>query len=339
MVDATFRQAILAVFLWSPLQQPAAEPLANKVKALTLDQEAIGLPDERGDQPVSQTLVIEEAGTRVLLTQKPVEGPPAKQPGKGRKVLLTLAEGTPEITEIFDAERAFRSTRGDLNRIQEDRDRQEAQWRRQLGALEPAERERYLSENHVRPDGKREVLVERGAFRELLGQPCEEIRVLENGRVVLKAQVTRQIAGGKNFFELYAKLGAFSKQVLAELSQMDGVPLEAEIVVATAAPAFRIKISTRAIRREEVSPETFAVPAGYTERREDVSPFAKCPMCGKQVEKDHASPLRALGGETLYFCSRDCRKKWDEEDDRRREQKAKPEAKDAEPKPKPPGGK
>ena len=75
----------------------------------------------------------------------------------------------------------------DLDAVQRDRDRQERQLIARSKNLPAAEKNRVLSANHLREDGKRVVEVEEitGETQERLGRPVKQFLVHENGRLIL----------------------------------------------------------------------------------------------------------------------------------------------------------
>jgi YHS domain-containing protein len=304
-----------------------------------MEQEAVGLPDQKSDLPVRQKLVLDGERNRLILTlfSEPAGGDGIEGGGGGRgggaaekedqkkapeevdrRVILRMDYDPPEIYEIWDARRTYRKTNQDLNRIQEERDKQEATWLRHLGSMSAAERKNFLEENHLSPDGKRHVEVVRGGTKKILGYDCQEVTVRENGRAVMHVWVTRDVAGARSFFHLYRKLGAFSKEVLEKVAALEGLPLEAEITVVTQAPEFKISAKCLSVKVEEVPDTAFELPAGYQERKDDLPALVKCPDCGKEVEPDRAQyKIKNLGAETLYFCSRPCWERYRKEADKR----------------------
>jgi hypothetical protein len=107
--------------------------------------------------------------------------------------------------------------------------------------------------------------VDRGAQKEILGYQCQEVTVTENGRRVMRAWITREVEGARSFFHLYRRLGAFSREVLEKVATLEGLPLEAEITVVTAAPAFRISARCLSVKLVEVPDTAFEVPGGSVE--------------------------------------------------------------------------
>ncbi len=362
----------------SPAAGPAAVPGAT-IKVLSMDQEATGLPDQQDpDRATAQKMLIDPVSRRlILILFKPVpkEDPPATVPpappagpsspaGQNptsasasregaatspspapvrevdRRIILNMGVDPPEVLEIWDQDLTFRRTLRDLNTIQEERDKQEATFLNHLGDMTAAEQKALLEDNHLRRDGKRVVELVRGeARKKVLGHDCEEVKVFENGRKVIDAWVARDFLGAKSFFYLYGRLGAFSREVLDRVAGLEGLPLEAEITVVTAAPVYKISARCVAVKEDEVIPaESFEVPAGYKEMKKESPAVVPCAWCGKPVERKEAKRRMVPGG-WIYFCSAKCQEayaqKHDEElkdqrkKEKEREEKEAKEAKEA----------
>jgi hypothetical protein len=302
--------------------QPA--PQGGKVPVLALEQRALGLPGEEPNRPLEEKMLVDTSRNRViLLIYKPE--PPAAGPGSGgggaaptarrevdRRIVLRMDYNPPEIYEISDRDRTYRKTQKDLNHIQDERDEIEETTLRHLKDISPAEQKSTLEEGFLRRDGKRIVTVERGERKKILGHDCEEVKVLENGRMVVHAWLTREVAGARSFFQLYRRLGAFSREVLERVAGLEGLPLEAEITVVTGAPAYRISAQCVSVKNEEAAEADFDPPPGYQERKDDLPAVVKCAWCEKPVERAEASThyLDRTTGVTSYFDTRDCYVKW-----------------------------
>ncbi len=285
------------------------------VPVLVVEQEISGIPGMAEDAVSRQRLTLDTAGKRVLLESLP--DPRAGQRGIGlagsefTRVILRLDREPQVIYEVDDTERVYRVRDADLSRLQEERDQMELQLTLKSRSLPEAARRKVLAENHLRADGKREVTVRRGGTREILGHGCEEVIVTENGREVIRAWVTAEIEGGASFYELYRSLGAFSKEVLAKVRPIAGLPLAARITVVTAAPAYDIEARCTAIDRGlSVSPAVFDVSEEYR-KVEQVSGIVACPICGSEMEWErpgggiHFDPLTR---EEFRTCSKACKK-------------------------------
>ncbi len=317
----------------------AADPAAGQDRVLVLEQKAVGVPGQEADRVLEQRIVLDANGKRLVLhlfqsevrTEKAdAEGSP-KAPAAprilDRRVILRLDHEPPEIYEVWDGEKTFRRTIGDLNQLQEDRDRQEALELRHLRSRPAKEQEEYLRDNHVRRDGKRIVSVAKVGNATFLGRPCEEVKVFENDREVIHAWVTRDVPGAKSFFHLYRRLGAFSKEVLDRVEEIEGLPLKAEITVVTAAPAYRISAECLSLTTEIVPSSVFDLPSAYQEKREELDPFVICPGpgCGKKFERDQYGAKFPINNVSILFCSKTCFKRWDEERDKEFKRKNKAE--------------
>ncbi len=337
---------VLAAFVAAAGSGDAEEPPAGQVRVLVLEQKAIGVPGQEADRALEQRIVVDETGKRLVLHLFKTEPNSPKVAGQGaskaseaprtldRRVILRLDHEPPEIYEVWDAERSYRRTVGDLNRLQEDRDRQEALELRHFGKLTAKEQEDYLKSNFMRRDGKRIVSVAKVGTATILGRPCEEVKVFENDREVIHAWVTRDVPGAKSFFHLYRRLGAFSKEVLDRVESIEGLPLKAEITVVTAAPAYRISAECLSLKTETVPADVFDLPPAYQEKREELEPFVICPGpgCGKKFERDQYGGKFTINNLTLLFCSKTCRARFVEERDKEFKRKKEAElGKDAPP--------
>jgi YHS domain-containing protein len=302
-------------------------PEEGKVRVLTLEQEARGLPDRPPEETIPQKLYLDSDGNRLAIVlykvpataiegkpETPAGGPSSTAREVDRRIVVDLSGKVPEVVEIWDADRSYRRTAKDLNGVQEDRDRYEAQILERLRVMSAAERKAILEENHIRPDGKRivEIAEVKDQKKNILGHECTPVRVFENGRKVIDAWVAKDVQGAKSFYNLYRSLGAFSQQVLDRVSQIDGFPLEAEITVVTAAPAYTIGARALSLGNEDVPIAWFQVPPGYQEKK-DAPDIVECANgCGKQVETKEPGGMVSRGGKTHYFCSKKCQNEWTE---------------------------
>jgi len=309
------------------LEAPSGPLQKGFVRVLAVEQEARGLPDQEPDQPLFQKMQIDNRSRRLILNlyrnpSKPPEPAPSSRVVE-RKIILHMNTDPPEIIEIWDGDRTFRRTSRDLNQIQEERDRHEAMILHHLNDLSAAEQKATLEENFLRRDGKRivDVVVNDKERRKILGLDCQEVKVFENGRNVIHAWITRDIPDAQSYYNLYRRLGAFSEQVLARVAELKGLPLEAEIIVVTAAPAYRISARCISLKYEDIPETDFDIPAGYKEKKDDLPPIVPCAWCGKDVErKEPGGRVITPDGKNHYFCSRDCQRKWN---NKRREEKMK----------------
>lgn len=289
-----------------------AEAKVKNPHALVVEQRVTGHPDLEKGEVMRQRITIDLESSRLLLEALTPDGKPGAtldhSAGGASRVILRMDREPPVIYEIFDEEKAYRAHEGDLNRLQEERDIQEMNDIRLARRLPRAEREQLLQKNYLRPDGSREVEVRRGETREILGYECREVTITENGRPVIEAWMTTDLAGGKSFYELYRRLGAFSQQVLEKVATLEGLPIRARIKVVTALPAYELEAEcTRVQPLASLAPDAFELPAEYREIQ-DVPPYLACPVCGKEVERDApGARYFDFNSQTQYLlCSREC---------------------------------
>ncbi len=317
-------QRRLCLGLWSFLFLPhAAAASANpagqtSVRAIIFEQKVSGLPGmqrpgQKEEKPAMHRVTVELSGQRLAIEALGAGGETGAREAKlseggANRIVFRLDPESPKIYEIFDAARQYRVHTGDLNRLQVDRDIYEQDWLRRLPKMAAADQQKFLEETHLRRDGKRLVEVKTGGSQSLLGHHCQEILVTENGRQVVRAWMTKEIGGGKSFYQLYRRLGAFSEEVLQKIEKVEGFPLQAEIKVVTALPAYDLKAECTQLKESEVNAEVFELPAGYEELKE-LPPIIPCPMCGKPLERDQPGGKYVEGNRVLLFCSKECTKK------------------------------
>ncbi|HIN80712.1 MAG TPA: hypothetical protein EYN00_06525 [Planctomycetes bacterium] len=176
--------------------------------------------------------------------------------------------------------------------------------------LPEAEGKRILAANHLRADGRRMVEVEEisGEPRERLGRPVKQFVVHENGRLILDVLVA-DIETEIPFFRFYNEVGAFSREVLAAIEKLDGMPLEATFTVVTATLSHPLTVRVTELEEGPLLLAAFELPAGAEKIEE--SPIAHCPICGQEVEK--AAPggkTRLRDGSWLFFDRRACVREW-----------------------------
>ncbi|MBI4586127.1 MAG: DUF4412 domain-containing protein [Planctomycetes bacterium] len=288
-------------------------------RAIIFEQKVSGLPGlqrpgQKEEKPALHRVTVELSGQRLAIEALVAEGEAGAKEAKmsergANRIILRLDLETPRIYEIFDSARQYRVHAGDLNRLQVDRDIFEQDMLRRMPKFSAAEQEDLLKQNHLRRDGKRLVEVKTGGIRPILGYNCQEVLVTENGRRVVRAWMTRDIGGGKSFYQLYRRLGAFSEEVLQKIDPVEGFPLEAEIKVITALPSYDLKAECVQVKESEVNTEIFELPPGYEEIK-DPPPVASCPVCGKKFEWDQPGGRYFEGNRELRFCSKDCLKKF-----------------------------
>jgi len=306
MLTALAPLAAWLLLLQSPAV-PATPPSGEaplRLRALIIEQEANGLPNQPTEERVIQRLIV--AKDRLCL----------EDPSSGVATILRLDRDPPAMLEVSTDRAHYREGRP-LDQLQRERDRQERQTLERLEKASAKEREAVMADMHLRPGLAREVTVDRpGERREILGRSAERVVVRENGRIVVDAWVAAEDFGIP-FFEFYRRVGAFSQAVLDALRAVEGLPLEVDFTVVTATLAHRIEVRARELRLEDVPAWVFEVPAGAVKIEE--SPFAQCPICGREVEK--AAPPAGMStkrdGTEVYFDRRECkveynRREWPE---------------------------
>jgi hypothetical protein len=280
----------------SPLQDPPADSSKPKpIRALVIEQEANGLPNQPTDEPVLQRIIIAE--DRLLL----------EDPHSGVAYQLRLDRNPPTLIEVSSDRKHYREGR-QLDQLQKERDRQERQTLEKL-ENEPAIRRRTVMEElHLRPGLEREVTVEHfpDQSREILGREAHRVLVRENGRVIVDAWIAPN-EFGIPFFEFYRRVGAFSEAVLEKLRTLEGLPLEVDFAVVTQTLTHKIQVRARKITPEEVPPHIFEIPLGAERIVE--SKIAHCPICGHEVEKAGPPAGKSLmrTGAEVYFDRRECK--------------------------------
>ena len=267
---------------------------SQKLKSLVFEQEANGLPNQPTTDAVIQRLMVAKDRLRL------------DDPTSGVTYLLQLLGETPKVYEVSSDGNKYREAE-EHGGLQAARDRAERQTLDRLGETPRMEREAILRELHLRPGLKREVVVEwPGEEKTLLGRQVRKMVVEENGRVVVEAWMAEE-PFDIPFFDFYRQLGAFSEAVLEKLNGVKGIPLEVDFTVVTASLSYPIEVSARRLEVMEIAVIEYEVPSWSKKIVE--SPFAACPICGKQVEK--AAPPggrgKARSGLLLYFCSRHCK--------------------------------
>jgi YHS domain-containing protein len=327
--SSLFSMSLCLSSLWWALHFGEAPPAAQKaaespapagsIKVLALEQEANGIPGQKADQVSAQKMLIDPSGRRlILILYKPEAAVPPAPDGSAppsaptrevdHRIILNMSVDPPELIEVWDQEKTYRRTAKDLNSIQEQRDKQEAMQLSHLREMSPAEQKAFLEENHLLRDGRRVVDVSRNvATKKILGHDCELVKVTENGLNVISAWIAKDFHGATSFFNLYRRLGAFSREVLERVAGIEGLPLEAEIKVVTTAPTYTIGARCVAVKEDEAIPaSSFEVPAGYKEKKEAPA-ITSCPICGKPVERAETKyRISAENGVIYYYCSKKC---------------------------------
>jgi hypothetical protein len=335
--------ALLGVVLLHASARPChadTNTVANqRIAVLRLKQEVRGLHRQRRtegkgapkapdahESVTLQDMTVDTSGQRLMLRTIDAAGKTANTPltEGANRVVLRMDREPPEIVTFFDAERQYRAYEGDLNKYQDERDITEAHERRRILAdqsMSKINQDAQLKKSFLRRDGKRVVEVEHGGTETVLGHPCREIKVTENGRVIIHAWITEDLGGGTSFYQLYRRLGTFSREVLDQIENLEGVPLRATIQLVTAGPPRKIEVRCiEVLANASVPSDFFGIPEGY-EKFEEAPAVAPCPICSKRVERDQAGgafadPIRKI---RLHFCSRECRNKYIEGFKKRRE--------------------
>lgn len=280
----------------APPSPPGKEP-AGRIRALVIEQEANGLPNQPTEERVLQRLIV--TADRLCL----------EDPASGVATILRLDRDPPAIFEVSTDQKHYREGRA-LDQIQRERDREERQILEKLQSDPEKERVAVMADLHLRAGLEREVVIERPeGEREILGRKAKRVVVRENGRVVVDAWLSPEEAEIP-FFEFYRRVGAFSQAVLDRLREVEGLPLEVDFTVVTATLAHKIEVRARKVQTVEVPAWVFEVPAGAEKIEE--SPFAACPICGREVEKSApaaGSSIRRDGTE-VFFDRRECKREY-----------------------------
>lgn len=282
------------------------------IQALRIEQLTSGIPDPRPGKPsrqVRQIITIAESGDRLVFEQMVDRGPGGGPPEPEMRHVLRLDRDPPVIWQMIGPDfTSYREFRGDLNKHQRDRDIYERSVLVAARRMNRKERRRILEQHHLRAKGHREIVVTRGDRKQFLGRQCQRLVVTENGRQIIDAYVSDEVAGGQRFFDLYRRLGAFSSQVLEQLESIRGLPLKASITVVTRLPAYKLDVEVKKIEEVQVDPAFFET--GSAKKIEDTPQLLRCPECGRDVERDKAVKWRRLG-KLLHFCSPECKRVYD----------------------------
>jgi hypothetical protein len=275
---------LLIPFLHS--SRSLAEPQETAVRALAVDQEVSGIPGLEAKKKVRQRLLLDPTGkwAAVESLEGGGTGSVSLSSSGANRMILRMDAKQPTLLEISDRDRSYRTTPANFSHIQAERDLRELYALQNL-ARDPAARKKVLDENHLREDGRRVVEVTVGASVEILGFSCKEIVVTENNRLVIQAWMTKDIAGGANFYELYQSLGAFSKEVLEKIRPLEGVPLKARFKVITATPVvYELHVEALKLEKDVSIPRArLEIPEEYRQI-EDAPSVLPCPVCKKEFE-------------------------------------------------------
>ena len=291
-----------------PVEQPAApekaekaendpaKPAVERVRTLILSQKANGLPNQPTRTPVQQDLLVTDGRLRLDDPQSKVV------------YLLQVVGDEAKVQEVsFDGSQY---TEGEnLGELQVSRTIAERQTLERLEKESEMVRRSTMKGLHLRPGLERVVTVERpGESETIHGYACERVIVKENDRVIIDAWITEAIDVDIPFFRFYNKLGAFSREVLAKIQGLRGLPLRVSFTVVTASLSYPITVETIAPPLiDQVPLSDFRVPPGAQKvvRQE----LATCPICGKQVEVAAGYKLgRNEDGSWSYADSEECRR-------------------------------
>ncbi len=284
--------------LGKPSSKASSEVPSGKVlQGLTILQEANGIPGRPSQKATPQLLRV--TPKRLLLVDRET----------GITYLFRLDTAKPSIYEISADGTQYRDVER-VNTLQRDRDRWEQQLFQQMRSMPREERERVLRDNHLRADQKRMVTVEERPHEEkVINKSVKRYVIKENDRQIVDVLVTEDLGVEIPFFEFYSRVGAFSKQVLAKLKTIPGVPLSADITVVTATLNYTIKARATAAYSAEIPEEELQLPSHAEEYKE--TPWANCPICGVKVEKANPPGNRHFrNGGYFYFDRSECRREF-----------------------------
>ncbi len=301
---------------------------APKIPGLRVDYDSKGVfPGSREEAEVlRQRLTVDDSGLRLeLLELEPTAPPPGGEEPKEdsgdalppgyilrRRLVLRMDREPPVIWEILDGGK-YREYEGDLNDLQRDRRVHEKNEIEYAKRYPKKDRDAFFKEFWwLRPDGSREVTVTRKPGETVLGRRCEHIRVLENGREIIDAQVATEGAGARSYFHLYRRLGAFSEEVLEKIQGIQGLPLKGRITIVTALPTQTWEVEARSVKSVALPAGYFELPPGAVKVDEEPKELS-CGLCGKRLEVPASrAPAKARmpDGTWLYFCSEEHAEKY-----------------------------
>lgn len=282
----------------------SADTRATAPRAVRVEQVTTGIPNpEPGGDPLSkeQVLTLSADGARLALDEfRPA--PSTDQPRQQEARYILRTDRTPPVIWSISPDGSrYREFEGNLNRLQRDRDVYERQLLELLPLRSPEKQKQILESNFLRRDGSRFVDLTRGESRTILGYRCQRVTVTENGRVIIDAWISEDVVGGRSFFDLYRRLGAFSTEVLQKIKDLRGLPLQASFTVVTKLPSYDLEVEVKKVEEVDLEPGYFDLPSGAT-RIEEQPKVTRCALCGKTVEANEATRIRR-SGKLLYFCS------------------------------------
>lgn len=339
---SAFRKSSVNVLLgWLALTLLSREGVAEdapKLSGLRIDYDSKGVSPGSREEPevLRQRLTVDDSGLRLELLElqrrepssgKP-EGPEAGPTSDAgaceagdalplgyvlrRRLVLRMDRDPPVIWEILDGSK-YREYEGDLNDLQRERRVYEKNELEFVKRYPKKDRDAFFKEFWwLRPDGSREVTVVRKPGETILGRRCEHIRVLENGREIIDAQVATEGAGARSYFHLYRRLGAFSEEVLEKIQGIQGLPLKGRITIVTALPTQTWEVEARSVTPVSLPSGYFDLPAGAVKLEEEPKEIS-CAFCGKRLDVPaNRAPAkgRSPDGKWLYFCSEEHAEKY-----------------------------
>ncbi len=262
-------------------------------RGLLLVQETNGAPGRQSSGVGRQTLAVTE--DRLVMIDH----------GTSQRFLMRLDQTPAQFFEISSGGREY-TTGKDYAQTQAQRDAWEEELRRNRMEKSDAEWRHALEKNHIREDGSREVVVsQESAPSVTLGDRAFNVKkfvVRENGRVIVSALVTQDLAVDIPFFEFYRRLGAFSEDVLVKLKEIKGVPLKADITVVTSSFSHALTSKLIQVEERELQLDTFELPEGADEVTE--TPFVTCHKTGVRFERTSGFKLMMVDGRTLWFAQK-----------------------------------
>ncbi|MGQ9589314.1 MAG: hypothetical protein ACUVYA_03355, partial [Planctomycetota bacterium] len=298
-----------------PAEGAAGEPEGPGIAGLAIEYEAKGVfpgGDARDEvRRIRQRVTVDDSGRRLeLLELEPAKKAAGNEPAPPayevrRRLILRMDRDPPVIWDVLDGGK-FREHDGDLNSLQRDRRIQEKNELEIVKRYPKKDRDAFFKEFWwLRPDGSREVTVERSPGATVLGRRCDRVRVLENGREIVDAQVAVEGPGARSYFHLYRRLGAFSEEVLEKIQGIPGIPLEGRITIVTALPTQTWEVEARSIDSVRLPPDFFDLPAGAVKVDEEPADPV-CAWCKRRLGVPASrAPAKARlpDGTWIYFCS------------------------------------
>ncbi len=303
------RFALAAVVLLAGGSSLCRDLRAAETSVLRVDQKTSGLPtrtSDKSDGVSYQTLLIDAHSQRVKL----IDYTDAKRT-KAKDVFILRQQGEESVVWHFPGGgKRYREIRRELGNRQLKRTLEERAKLRIILRMRARERGPALKREHLLPGLRRDVVVERKPSAKVLDLPCEVLLVTENKREIINGVIvvnhpTINIARQSGaYFEMYRRLGVFSKEVLDKLADVHGIPVRAKITVVTDLPPYTLSVDVSRLDEAKVDTAEFELPKG-AEKIEDRPPFAPCADCGKKVETAKGRAMHS-GPVTRWFCDLTC---------------------------------